>query len=372
MVATGKVEIDGTLQLFSDNDNKNHFTGASNRTITLPGRAGYTRTWEVIKKYDAVGWTLETMDDAYIGTSYTVYISSTRFGFTDIYVNTEWTFTSSDTINKYPLSYNFNDGSLSGGSDAGDYDYDSTINLPTSATRTGYAFNNFSINENTIYGTTFILKGHTEVVANWTINQYTLTYDLNGGSLNGGSGTSIYNYNTTITLPTSRTRTGYRFTSFTSGGTTFGTSFNLTANTVVRANWSINQYNVTYLSTTPLYFGFPSSSILYNYDTLLTTTIITKNPPRVIGQVYTFDKWTYNDNPLGTTRLPDNNIDLKATWTSIDNREIQMSELSTVFDNSPSFRNIEISNYFDELQLISTDDKKNVKFSTKLKGKGKF
>jgi hypothetical protein len=208
--------------------------------------------------------------------------------------------------------------------------------------------------------------------SNDTIIRYTLSYNANGGSLSGGTGANTYNYNETITLPTGRTRTGYTFTNFTINGNALGVTFNLTANTAVVANWSINQYTVTYLSSTPQYFGFPSSSIPYNYDTLLTTTIITKNPPRVIGQVYTFDKWTYNDNPLGTTRLPANNIDLKATWTSVDNREIQMSELSTVFDNSPIFRNIDISNYFDELQLISTADKKDVKFSTKLKGKGKF
>jgi hypothetical protein len=369
MAANGKVWINGTQQIF---DGEGYFTGSSSRSITLYGRTGYTRTWRVKKEWSVGGvWYNENMDSAYTGSSYSVYISSLYIWPVWYYYDTKWTFESTDTIIRYTLSYNSNGGSLSGGTGADTYNYNTTITLPTGRTRTGYTFTNFTINGNAL-GDTFSLTGNTEVVANWTINRYTLSYNANGGSLSGGTGAGTYNYNSTITLPTGRTRTGYTFTNFTSGGNAFGATFNLTANTAVVANWSINQYTVTYLSSTPQYFGFPSSSIPYNYNTLLTATIITKNPPRVIGQVYTFDKWTYNDNSLGTTRLPANNITLKATWTSVDNREIQMSELVTVFDNSPSFQNIEISNYFDELQLISTDDKKDVKFSTKLKGKGKF
>ena len=368
MVATGTVWINDNILYF---DNVNHFTGSNPKTITLPGRTGYTRTWSASKRWNVSGpWYSGTVSNPTSNT-YSVYISSAYIWPTTYYYNTEWRFNSTDTINHYRLTYTANDGTLSGGKPTGSYYYNTPIELPTNAIKTGHTFNNFTSGGTTFdVGDSFNLPASdTTVVANWTINQYTLTYNANGGSLSGGSGARSYDYNTNITLPTNKTKTGYTFNNFNFSGT----SFNLPASdTTVVANWTIAQFTVTYLSATPQYFDFPSRSNSYDYNTVLTATRININPPRVIGQVYTFNEWTYNDNPLGTTILPANNISLKATWSSTDNAEIQINELSIVFDNSYSYQNIKISDYFEKLQLFSTNDKKNVKFSTTLKGKGKF
>jgi hypothetical protein len=279
-----------------------------------------------------------------------------------------------DTINQYKLEYNANGGLLAGGTPAGNYNYDATITLPTSNTKTGYTFSYFIKSGEIITGASFNLPASdTTLKAIWTIRQFSLTYNTNGGLLSGGTAAGNHNYNSTITLPTSKTKTGYTFSNFTKNGTIINSvSFNLPANaTTVTANWIINQYTVTYLST-PDHFDFTSTPNSYDYNTPLTDTTITIPIPLVIGEVYSFEKWTYNGSDLGELRLPAENINLVANWTSTDKDEIQMSELSTVFDNSSSFQNIKISNYFDRLKLDEPIDRENVDFLSKLKGRGTF
>ena len=296
------------------------------------------------------------------GTSFTVPASNTT-------VTANW------TINIYELTYNTNGGTLNGGSSEGDYNYNTTIDLPTTKEKTGHTFNNFTNNNgNIISGTSFSLPAsNTTVTANWTTNIYELTYNTNGGTLNGGSSEGDYNYNTTIDLPTTKEKTGHTFNNFTINGNIIsGDSFSLPAsNTTVIANWTIKQYTVTYLSI-PDHFDFTSTPILYDYNTLLTDTTIDISTPRVIGEVYSFEKWTYGGSDLGDSRLPTENINLVANWNSTDKDEIQMSELSSVFDPSSSFQNIKISNYFDSLKLNDSSQRENVDFFNKLKGRGTF
>jgi hypothetical protein len=279
------------------------------------------------------------------------------------------------TTNIYELTYNTNGGTLNGGSPEGNYYYDEPITLPAAKTKTGHTFNNFTNNNGEIIsGTSFTVPAsNTTVTANWTINIYELTYNTNGGTLNGGSSEGDYNYNTTIDLPTTKEKTGHTFNNFTINGNIIsGDSFSLPAsNTTVIANWTIKQYTVTYLSI-PDHFDFTSAPILYDYNTLLTDTTIDISTPRVIGEVYSFEKWTYGGSDLGDSRLPTENINLVANWNSTDKDEIQMSELSSVFDPSSSFQNIKISNYFDSLKLNDSSQRENVDFFNKLKGRGTF
>lgn len=375
-MATGTVSVDGTEQTF---DGNGYFTGPSSYSITLSGKTGHTRTWTVSRYteyFTDMTFFTNTLPEG--TTSYDVYIHNWTDGAgTRYYANTQWYFTKSDQVNQYTFRYDADGGLLSGGeyTTAGTYNYNKLITLPTTKTKTGHTFHNFSVGGTTTSANSFNLQDYNTIVkANWTINTYTLSYTNNDGTLSGGTAAGTHNYNTTIRLPTTKTKTGYTFNNFTKNGTAIsGTSFNLPAgDTTVVANWTIRKYTVTYSSSTPSHFNFTSSPGSYDFNTLLTATTITINPPRVIGQEYSFNKWNYNGNDLGTTRLPATNISLMAIWTYNNNDEIQISELSKVFDNSNSYQDIKISNYFDQLQLTSTNDKENIKFSTKLKGKGTF
>ena len=50
------------------------------------------------------------------------------------------------------------------------------------------------------------------ITALWTINQYTITFDTDGGS---AIAPITQNYNTAITTPADPTKTGYRFAGWT-------------------------------------------------------------------------------------------------------------------------------------------------------------
>jgi len=355
-------------------------TGHFNTTIntsdytTTPGAipTGHSRSWSGSRMYNnnAVS-AVPQISGTTQNISYTIYFVSDWISGPDEF----WLFFYTDTINQYSLTYDNNGGTLSGGTLAANHNYNATITLPTTKQKTGYTFNYFTKNGAIISGTSFSLPASNTIVkAIWTIKQYRLAYDNNGGTLSGGTPAGNHNYGAPITLPTTKQKTGYTFNYFTkSGAIISGTSFSLPASntTTVKAIWTIKQYTVTYLSF-PYHFGFTSTPNSYDYNTLLTDTIITIPIPRVIGEVYSFEKWTYNSSDLGESRLPPENINLVANWTSTNKDEIQMSELSTVFDNSSSFQNIKISNYFDRLKLDEQIDRENVDFLSKLKGRGTF
>ena len=294
-------------------------------------------------------------------------------------IYTEWFFEAIKEEVTIFILYNLNGGTNRIGGSEGNryYSHDNSFTLPTNITKTGYTLSGFEGPFNGIGqpGTvkSINVRGNPNITANWTIKQYTLDY-TGGGTLSGGTPAGDYNYNTTIDLPTTKEKTGHTFSHFTNnnGDTISGDSFSLPASdTTVIANWTIKQYTVTYLSI-PDHFDFTSTPILYDYNTLLRHTTIEIPTPRVIGEVYSFEKWTYGGSDLGESRLPTENINLVANWNSTDKDEIQMSELSSVFDPSSSFQNIKISNYFDSLKLNDSSQRENVDFFNKLKGRGTF
>jgi uncharacterized repeat protein (TIGR02543 family) len=85
----------------------------------------------------------------------------------------------------------------------------------------------------------------------YTRNSYTLTVKPNGGTWNSTTSNSSYTmlYGATKTIA-NPTRTGYTFNSWTLSGTNSsmsGTTFTMgTANATLTANWTVNNYTVTY------------------------------------------------------------------------------------------------------------------------------
>lgn len=87
--------------------------------------------------------------------------------------------------------------------------------LPT-PTRTGYKFNYWSREDGTrIYSSTVVNSSHT-LVANWTVNTYTITATAGTGGTVSGGGT--YNYGAEVTL-IAEPSAGYKFKRWTDGDT---------------------------------------------------------------------------------------------------------------------------------------------------------
>ena len=117
------------------------------------------------------------------------------------------------TAPTYAVTLNTNGGTINNGNVTG-YTYGVGATLPTAddMTYTGYTFKGWYDNENltgspvTAIGGTE--TGNKEYWAKWEINQYTITFDTNGGSK---IAPITQDYGTKITAPADPTRKGYTF-----------------------------------------------------------------------------------------------------------------------------------------------------------------
>lgn len=151
----------------------------------------------------------------------------------------------------YEINYNLNGGSISGQKTFFNIETDS-FTLPT-PTRNGYTFTGWTgSNGTTAQKNVTITKGsHSDrhYTANWTPTNYSISYNLNGGSLSGQkTGYNIETANFTLPQPT---RSGYTFTGWTGTGLSSATksvtvSKGSTGNRSYTANWSANGYTVSF------------------------------------------------------------------------------------------------------------------------------
>ena len=165
--------------------------------------------------------------------------------------------------------------------------------------RTGYTFLGWSTNKNATSMTypdkcgvadSWIDSNYPSInlYAVWSLNTYSISYNLNGGSISGQK--TSYNVNTdTFTLPIP-TKTGYTFTGWTgSNGTTPQKNVTIskgsTGNKSYTANWSINSYTLTVNPNGGLWNGSSSSqNIAQNYNTIKSIPVPTRTG-------YTFLRW---------------------------------------------------------------------------------
>ena len=172
-----------------------------------------------------------------------------------------------------------------------------TLNNPT---KTGYTFAGWTgpdLSEATKSVT--IAKGSMGArayTATWKINQYTITFDSNGGS----AVTAIkQDYNSAVTAPAAPTRTGYTFAGWTPALPATIPAENIT----VTAQWTINQYTITFDSDG----GSAVDPITQDYNSAVTA------PTAPTREGYTFAGWT----PALPATMPAENKTVKATWTPV-------------------------------------------------------
>ena len=238
-----------------------------NNILTLRGalftRAGYTQ----------VGWS-------------TVDGGEKVYGFEDIYTKNEaLTLYPVWNTNKYTITFDTN-----GGSEIAPItqDYGTEITAPDNPTRKGYTFKGW---DKEIPET--MPAENITVKAQWEINQYTITFDTNGGS---EIAPITQDYGTEITAPDNPTRKGYTFKGWDKEIPETMPADNIT----VKAQWEINQYTITFDTNG----GSEIAPITQDYGTEITAP---DNPTR---KGYTFKGW---DKEIPET-MPADNITVKAQW----------------------------------------------------------
>ena len=212
-------------------------------------------------------------------------------------VNANRTLVANFTLNSYTITATANPsagGSVTGG---GSFNYGASCTL-TATTNEGYTFTNWTENGNVVSTNsnyTFTVNANRTLVANFTLNSYTITATANpsaGGTVTGGGS---YNHGASCTL-TATANQGYTFTNWTENGNVVSTNANYTftvnANRTLVANFTANTYTIN-VSANPSNGGTVSGSGTYTYGQNC-TVVATAN----IG--FTFTNWTENDNLVST------------------------------------------------------------------------
>ena len=172
----------------------------------------------------------------------------------DIGVNADGeniTLTAQWTANRYTVTFDASGGSVTPSSKS--VTYDSTYgDLPT-PTRAGYTFNGWytaaSGGTKVTASTTVAITSAQTLYARWTANMYTVTFNANGGSVSPTSKSVTYD-STYGDLP-APVRAGYTFNGWytaATGGTSVvaGTKVTAASNHTLYAQWTANQYTVTF------------------------------------------------------------------------------------------------------------------------------
>ena len=301
-----------TFKGWYDNEN---LTGSPVTAIggTETGNKEYWAKWEINQyaiTFDTNGGSEIAPITQDYGTTITAPADPTRKGYTfkgwdkeipktmpaeNMTVKAQW------EINQYAITFDTN-----GGSEIAPItqDYGTNITAPANPTRKGYTFKGW---DKEIPKT--MPAENITVKAQWKINQYTITFDTNGGS---EIAPITQDYGTEITAPDNPTRKGYTFKGWDKEIPETMPAENIT----VKAQWEINQYTITFDTNG----GSEIAPITQDYGTEITAP---DNPTR---EGYTFIGW---DKAIPTT-MPAENITVTAQWKDSEKPtgEIKINENS--------------------------------------------
>ena len=261
---------------------------------TEMGNKEYWAKWEINQytiTFDTAGGSEIAPITQDYGTAVTAPADPTREGYTFTGWDTaipatmpahNMTITAQWTVNQYTITFD-----TDGGSEVAPItqDYGSAITAPAAPTREGYTFTGW---DKTIPAT--MPAGDMTITAQWTVNQYTITYDLDGGTAEGNPDT--YTVETDAFTLKNPTRPGYTFTGWSGTGLTGEDNLTVTipkgstGNRSYTAHWSLNTYSITYDLNGGTASGNPTS---YTVE----SATITLNQPTKTG--YTFTGWSGTD-----------------------------------------------------------------------------
>ena len=187
-----------------------------------------------------------------------------------------------------------NAGSVTGG---GTYNQGQSCTV-TATANTGFTFTNWTENGDVVSSNasyTFNVEGNRSLVANFSLNSYTITATANPSDGGTVSGAGNYNYGASCTL-TATAATGYSFTNWTENGNVVSSDANYTFtvedNRSLVANFTAITYTIT-VSANPSNSGTTSGGGTYNHGQ--SCTVIATS-----ADGYTFMNWTENGTVVST------------------------------------------------------------------------
>ncbi|MFA9465075.1 MAG: InlB B-repeat-containing protein [Velocimicrobium sp.] len=211
------------------------------------------------------------------------------------------------TANSYTITFDSN-----GGTSVENITQDcgTAVSEPTAPTKEGYRFAGWYSDSklSTAYSFGTMPIEDITVYASWTINQYTITFNTNEGSM---VNSITQAYKSEVSAPENPTREGYSFIGWYKDSTlstayTFGTM--PAEDSTVYAKWTANSYTITFDSNG----GTSVENITQDCETAVS------EPTAPTKEGYRFAGW-YSDSELSVTysfgTMPIDNITVYASWT---------------------------------------------------------
>ncbi len=290
---TGLITGHECIRLTITDGGPNDDDGLTNSVIRDPGVLATVQSYQL--SFDTAGAEAIAPKTIAFGQPITAPSTPTKLGYTfvgwspalpetmpanNVSVTAQW------SINKYTVNFESNGGSAV---TAATYNFATPVTAPTVPTRTGYTFAGWSPTLPAM-----MPANNVSVTAQWTINQYTVSFDSNGGTAVSGA---LYNYASPVAVPATPTRDGYTF-----AGWSPALPATMPANNVsVTAQWTINQYSVNFESNG----GSAVAATTYNFAAPVTAPTV----PTRTG--YTFAGWS----PALPATMPAANVSVTAQWT---------------------------------------------------------
>ena len=293
-----------TLNVGDGTINSGNVTGYTYGTgATLP--TDVTRTGYTFK-----GW----YDNEALAGSPVTAISNTETGNKEYWAKWE--------INQYTITFDTVGGSTVASITQ---DYGTAIAAPANPTREGYSFIGWDKEiPSTMPAENMI------ITAKWKVNQYTITFDSNGGS---EIAPITQDYGTAITAPADPTREGYTFIGWDKAIPATMPAENM----IITAKWKVNQYTITFDSNG----GSEIAPITQDYGMAITA------PADPTREGYTFIGW---DKAIPST-MPAENMIITAKWRDI---AVPTGEIKIAENGWKSFLNtITFSLFFKDTQTVT-------------------
>ncbi len=306
-------------------DTKHYESGT---TVTVLGNTGFL----VKSGFTFIGWST-TIDGDLIGATFTMASENDT-------LYAQWSANPT-----YNVTYDGN-GNTAGAvpEDINKYEENSVVSIlgnTGNLEKTGYSFVGWTLFQDgsgDLYGkgekdTLLMGKADVKFWAQWNINTYCVAFEVNGG-LKVDSQTVTYN--TFASDPVAPIKSGYTFAGwYTSQQFTIPFDFAgtaITADRILYAKWTVNQYSVTYNPNGSTSGDVPGST-KHDYNSVVTVSDNTESLAR-FGYVFTGWSTTSDGNTIVTSFTMDTiNVTLYAKWNVVQ----KIRNMTLIFAKDSSF-----------------------------------
>lgn len=294
-------------------------------TVLTPGSGSTNQSTFAINCYYGDTIVLPSVNEKtgyYTATGYSTTSNATSHSYA---VGTTYTVTGNQTLyatpwkkKSYTVTYNTNGGSMANGESKTRTElYNTEITL-SSASKTGYNFQGWSLTQNSIKvdysaGASYTINKNVTLYAVYTVCQYVITFSASGGNITnpytnlkvGATYTVTVNYGDNVKLPSSVEYTGYTFKNWKYAGKEYsgGSTYRVTGNVTFQATRTANRYtynfyfNSNYNSESYIIYNGQKIYVQYTNPLTIEVEYGTKfNLPTAANTGYVFNGWNENSN----------------------------------------------------------------------------